>query len=639
MFDFVRSNKRVLQFILVVLVFPAFVFVGVEGYSGFGQSESVVATVDGRSITQSEWDTAHRNQVERARAQSPGLDVKLLDTPEMRQQSLDGLVRDRVLTAAANTLRFTTSDERLQRIFANDPQLAFLRKPDGSLNKELLAAQGMSAAQFEQQLRQDVSMRQVMVGLGGSVIGPATATTTALDALLQQREVRLARFESKNYVDKVTPSDAEIAAYYQDAKYAASFEAPERASIEYVLLDLEAIKAGLKISDEELRKFYDENASRYLAAEERRASHILIKADKTSSAEQRAAAKAKAESLLEAARKNPQGFAELARKNSDDPGSAAKGGDLDFFARGAMVKPFEDAAFALKAGEISPVVESDFGYHVILLAATRGGEKKPFDAVKAEIAEEIKAQLAQRKFAEAAETFTNTIYEQSDSLKPTADKLGLAVRTSTALTRMPAQGASGPLANPKFLTAVFAGDSLKNKRNTEAVDLGGNQLAAARVTDYAPARRLPFEEVKDLVKLRVVAQQAAVLARKEAQTQLEAWRGGAPAEPALEPTMKVARVQGEQQLPRELIDAVMQAPSQALPSWTLVDFGELGAAVVRIDKLVPRDPAVGNAKQLAQQYAQVWGAAEAEAYYLGLKERFKVELKRPAVKPTEASPR
>lgn len=639
MFDFVRSNKRVLQFVLVVLVFPAFVFVGVEGYSGFGAQDATVATVAGRSITQAEWDAAHRNQIERARAQSPDLDVKLLDTPEMRQQTLDGLVRDRVLIVAADKLHFKTSDERLQRVFATDPQLAFLRKPDGTLNKELLAAQGMSAPQFEQQLRQDLSMRQVLMGIGGTAIGPVTATTTALDALLQQREVRLARFEAKNYADKVAPTEAEIEAYYQDPKHTASFEAPERASIEYVVLDLEAIKGGIKVSDEELRKYYDENAARYMAAEERRASHILVKADKSLPADRRAEAKAKAQSLLDAAGKNPQGFAELARKNSDDPGSAAKGGDLEFFGRGAMVKPFEDAAFALKVGEFSPVVESDFGYHVIQLTGTRGGEKKTFDTVKAEIADEIKAQLAQRKYAEAAEGFSNTVYEQSDSLKPAADKLGIAVRTASAVTRTPAQGATGPLANPKFLAAVFANDSVKNKRNTEAVDLGGNQLAAARITDYAPARRLPFDEVKDLVKLKVVAAQAAVLARKEAQAKLDTWRGGASADAALEPVMKVGRSQGEQQLPRELVDAVMSAPSQSLPSWTLVDFAELGAAVVRIDKVLPRDPASGDPKQLAQQYAQVWGAAEAEAYYAALKDRFKVQLKPVAAKPTDGATR
>ncbi|HEU4460189.1 MAG TPA: SurA N-terminal domain-containing protein [Methylibium sp.] len=631
MFEFVRSHTRLLQFVLVLLVFPAFVFVGVEGYRGFGQSDPKVATVAGRPITQAEWDNAQRTQLERARAQSPGADAALLDTPAARQQTLDALIRDRVLLAAADKLRFNVSDERLQRVFANDPQLAFLRNPDGSLNRDLLIAQGMNPQQFEQQLRQDLAMRQVLMGIGGTALAPAAATDAALDALFQQREVRIARFESKNYASKVAPTDAQIEAYYQDPANAASFNAPERADIEYLVLDLEAVKAGIKPSDEDLRKFYDDNMARFVAPEERRASHILVKSDKSEPADKRAAAKAKAQSLLDQARKDPKSFAELARKNSDDPGSAAKGGDLDFFGRGAMVKPFEDAAFSMKTGDIGEVVESDFGYHVILLTGVRGGEKKPFDAVKTEIAEELKTQQAQKKFAELAETFTNMVYEQADSFKPTAEKLGLAVQTAKDVVRTPAAGASEVLANAKFLAAVFSEDSVKNRRNTEAVDLGASRLASARVLDHSPARRLPLEAVKDRVKAQLVTEQAAALARKDAEAKLEAWRGGASAEAALEPALKINRAQSEG-LPRPLIEAVLAAPAEPLPSWTIVDFGELGSAVVRVDKVLPRDPSLGDPKQLATQYAQVWGAAEAEAYYAALKERFKVQKMPPAAR-------
>lgn len=623
MFEFIRSHTRLFQGILVILVFPAFVFFGVQGYSGGGPGTESVAQVAGRPITQAEWDTAHRNQIERVRAQSPDVDVKLLDTPAMKQRTLEALIRERVLLVAADKMNLSITDERLQRTFATDPQLAFLRKPDGTLNKDLLSAQGMTAPQFEQRLRQDLAVQQVLGGIGSTALGPSVSANSALDALLQQREVRIVRFEAKNYVDKAKPTDADIDAYYKDSKNAAAFEAPERATIEYVLLDIEAIKAGIKVSDEDLQKYYTENASRYVAAEERRASHILIKAEKDASSAVRDKAKAKAASLLEQARKNPGSFADLARKNSDDPGSAVQGGDLDFFGRGAMVKPFEDSAFGLKVGDISDVVESDFGYHVIQVTGARGGEKKPFEAVKTEITDEVKGQLAQRKYAEMAETFSNTVYEQSDSLKPVAEKLGLTVATAKAVTRTPAQGATGPLGNPKFLNALFTTDVIKNKRNSEAVDLGGNQLAAARMVDHAPARRLPLEEVKDLVRQRLVVEQSAALAKTEALSRLEAWRGGAPAD-ALEPPVKVSRAQTEA-LPPELVDAVLKAPASPLPAWTGVDFGELGYAAVRIDKILPREP-VGDAKQLQSQYAQVWGAAESEAYYVALKERLKVKV-------------
>lgn len=624
MFDFVRSHTRLFQFLLVLLVFPAFVFFGVQGYQGFGEGNASVAKVAGHSITQAEWDAAHRNQVERMRAQSPNVDVKLFDTPEAKQRTLDALVRERVMLVAADKLHLATSDERLHRLFSNDPQLAFLRRPDGSLNAEVLAAQGMSARQFEQQLRQDIATRQVLLGVGGTAMGPGTPTAAALDALMQRREVRIARFEARNFASQVTPTDADIEAYYGDAKHAAEFETPEQASIEYLVLDLDAIKAGLTLTEDDLRKYYTANESRYVTPEERRASHILVKSERSEPAEQRAKAKAKAEGLLADAKKDPAKFAELAKKNSDDPGSAAQGGDLDFFGRGAMVKPFEDAAFALKPGELSGVVESDFGYHVILVTAVRGGEKKPFEVARPEIENEVRQQLAQQRFAEAAETFSNTVYEQADSLKPTADKLKLTVRTASGVTRAPTPNAAGVLANTKFLDALFVADTLRNKRNTEAVDLGGNQLAAGRVVEYAPARKRPLAEVKDKVRERIVAVRSAELARKDGQAKLAAWKaGGEPV--GLDAPLVVSR-NPEQTLPRELVDAVMKAAPSPLPSWTGVEFGEEGYAVVRIDKLLPRESKPDDEKRLQQRYAQIWGAAEDDAYYGALKERYKVKI-------------
>eukprot|EP01041_Mallomonas_annulata_P022325 gene22325-42592_t len=152
-------------------------------------------------------------------------------------------------------------------------------------------------------------------------------------------------------------------------------------------------------------------------------------------------AKEKAQALLEQARKAPATFAELAMKNSQDTGSAPNGGDLDFFARGAMVKPFEDAAFAMKKGDISDVVESDFGFHIIKLTDVKAPKQPVFEEARAGLEAELRVQQAQRKFAEVAETFTNGVYEQSDSLQPVADKLKLKVQTATGVTRTPAPGA------------------------------------------------------------------------------------------------------------------------------------------------------------------------------------------------------
>ena len=624
MFDFFRKHTRMLQFLLVLLIFPSFVFFGIQGYSGFmGNDNATVAKVAGQKVTRTEWEAAQRDQIERVRRQMPNVDAKLFDTPEMKRQSLDALVRERVTFVAADKLGLATTDERLQRLFATDPQFAVVRNPDGSVNKDALAAQGMSSEMFAQRLRQDLTLRQVMLGVAGTVIAPISDTASALDAMFQQREVQVQRFDTKDLLDKVSPTDADIEAFYKDPANAKEFEAPEQENIEYVVLDLDALKKGITVSDDDLRKYYAENEKRYTAPEERRASHILVKADKGAPADERAKAKAKAEALLAEVKKNPGAFAELAKKNSDDPGSGERGGDLDFFGRGAMVKPFEDAAFALKPDEISGIVESDFGYHIIKLTAVRGGDKKPFESVKAEIENEVKTQLAQKRFSEAAVEFTNTVYEQSDSLKPAVDKLKLELRTAQNVRRTPSPGATGVLANPKFLDALFGTDAVRNKRNTEAIQISASTMASGRVLQYTAAHQLPLAEVKDRVRERVKLKQAAALARKLGEERLAELRK-APDTAMSGAVQTVSRAQpGE--LPRQLLDAILKAPSASLPAFTGVDIGEQGYAVARITKVLGRDPIAADATRAQAQYGQAWADAESQAYYAALKTRYKVE--------------
>ena len=635
MFDLFRKHTRVLQFVLVLLIFPSFVFFGVQGYSKFTEGgNATVGHVDGRAITQQEWDAAHRDQVERIRRQNPGADAKLLDSPEIKRLALDGVVRERVMLAAADKLHLVTTDDRLQRLFASDPQFAFLRNPDGSVNKDVLAAQGMSSDLFAQRLRQDLSVRQVVQGIGGSGFAPASVTGAALDAMFQQREVQVQRFDPKDYLAKVSPTEADIEKYYKDPANAAQFQAPEQAGIEYVELDLESMKKGITVPEEDLRKYYAENAKRYTVPEERRASHILIKADKAAPAAEREKAKAKAEALLAQLTKNPSAFAELARKNSEDPGSAAQGGDLDFFARGAMVKSFDDSVFALKPGAMSGVVESDFGYHIIQLTAVRGGETKPFEAVRAELEDEVRKQLAQKKFSEAAVEFTNLVYEQPDSLKPAADKFKLEVKKATGVTRSAAPGATGPLANPKFLDALFGNDAIRNKRNTEAIETGPSQLVSGRIVQYAPARLLPLADVSTKVRERVVAAQAAAGARKDGEARLAALKL-APQTVLDAPAQVVSRAQAKD-MPRAVLDAVLRAASSSLPTFIGVDLGEQGYAVARLVKVLGRDPIASDTMQAQTQYLQAWSAAETQAYYNALKSRFKVDVKAAAAAASSA---
>jgi peptidyl-prolyl cis-trans isomerase D len=627
MLDFIRTRGRPLQLFLLLVIALSFVLVAVEGYSSFTDpAASTVAEVGRTNITQGEWDAAHQRQVEMLRRQMPGIDAKMLDSPSVRRETLDAMVRERVLAVTADKTNLAVSDERLARTFVSDPQFASLRNPDGSVNKDLLAAQGRSVEQFEAALRQELSQRQVMQGLAEGALTPRSVTQAALDTLLQRRDVQLQRFEPRQYAEKVAPTDADIEAYYK--AHEAQFRAPEQASIEYVVLDLEAVKQGITVAEADLRKFYEENIARYTSAEERRASHILVQAPKDAPAKDRQAAKAKAEGLLEQVRKSPASFAELAKKNSDDPASAAQGGDLSFNGRGGFAaKELEDKIFAMQSGEVG-LVETEFGYHVVQLTGVRGGQKQPFESVRAGIEQDKRTQDAQKKFSEAAEQFRDTVYEQPESLQPVIDKLKLTKRTAT-VQRTPPPGAPAPLASPKLLDAVFSDDAVRNKRNTDAVETAPNQLVAARVLQHTPARTLPLAEVKDRVRQRVVAQQSAALARKEGEARLAQLKQGGADAPALPASVPVSRNQ-PQNLPRPALDAVMRADAAKLPAVLGVDLGEQGYLVARVVKVEPPALAGDELKQLQGLYANAWSAAEQQAYYNTLRDRLDVEIKAPS---------
>ncbi len=627
MFDFVRQHTRIMQFLLFLLIFPSFVLFGLEGYNRSREKGAPVATVNGVDIMQAEWDNAHRVQVDRMRSSMPNADIKLFDTPEAKYSTLERMVRDRLLQVAADQLHLGVSDQRLAGELQQNPNIAALRRADGTLDieryRQLLGSQGMTPEMFEAQVRGDLASRQVMSGVGVTSFSPPALANVTLNAFYEQRQVQVARFATADYASQIKPTDADLEAYYKS--HAEQFQSVERADVEYVVLDLASVQKGIVVPEAELKSYYEQNLSRLAGLEERRASHILINADKAAPAAERDKARAKAQELLAAVQQSPDKFADLARKNSQDTGSAAKGGDLDFFGRGAMVKPFEEAAFALKKGETSGVVETEFGFHIIRLTDIKQPKQKSFEEQRASLEVDVRRQLAQRKFAEAAEQFTNMVYEQSDSLKPAAERLKLEIQQATGLTRdaSPAAGTS-VLANPKFLASIFSADSIEKKRNTEAVDLGANVLAAARITQHSPARTLPLDEVKARVLEQVKAIQSAERARQEGAAKLTEWKA-APEAAKLSAPIVISREE-KQQLSPAVIEAALRASTQSLPAWIGVDLGTSGYAVVKVEKIVPRDAAQNRARERAQ-YAQWWASAEGLAYYRALKEKFKAEIK------------
>jgi peptidyl-prolyl cis-trans isomerase D len=623
MFEFVRRNTRILQLILVLLILPSFVLVGMEGYSQFTDGAGTVAKVGKQKVSQQEWDNAHRNFVERQRSQRPDLDISLFDQPEVKQQSLDALIREYVLLMAANDQHLTVPAGRIMRIFANDPQFAALRNPDGTVNKALLEARGMSPLQLETMLRQELTVAQVLGGVQMSSHGAQQSTRAAVDALFQVRDVQWVKFEPKAYMAQLNPTAAQLQAFYKDPANAAWLTTPEQADVQYVVLDLDTLKARVSVSDDELRRSYKENIQRYSTPEERRASHILIKAEASASADEKKAARAKAEQLLAQLQKNPAQFAELARKNSDDPGSGANGGDLDFFARGDMVKPFEDAAYGLKPGQISGLVESEFGFHIIQLTGVRGGETKPFEAVRAEIEDDARKQLAQRQYAEAAEKFTNMVYEQSDSLQPVADELKLPVQTANGVLRQPGSKDQGDLSNRRLLDTLFDATNRSKGHNTEAVEVGTNKLVSARIVKYRPAALMPFDQAQAQVRERWMTAQALKAARADAEQKMALWKES-PEKAALPAAVQMSRRTVFAQ-PAAVLDAALRVPEAQLPAWTMVSLGDEGVALLKVNKVVPLEVKPEELKEMQAQFGGYWARAEADAYYRALKREYKVE--------------
>lgn len=631
MLESIRKHSKFVMILLFLLIIPSFIFVGID-QSYFSGSSPTVARVDGQDITQNDWDNTHRYESDRLRAENPGMDSKLLDSPEARYASLERMVRDRVFQIAAQKMHLVTSDAALARTLQGIPAIASLRKADGSLDADgyraLLAAQGMTPEGYEASLRRDMSLGQVVGNVMNTALATPVVVNAAMDAFLQRREIQVAQFMAKDFVGQVKVSDEDLKAYYQ--AHLAKFQQSEQAKVEYVVLDLKTVRDGIELNESDLQTYYKENAARLAGGqEERRASHILVNAPKSMPAAEREAAKAKAQAIYDKVKANPASFAEVAKTESQDTGSAAQGGDLGFFARGAMVPEFEQAAFSMEKGAISAVVESEFGFHIIELTDVKQPPVPSFASVREKIANDLKDQQAQRKFAEVAEVFANTVYEQAESLQPAVEKLGLKLQTVEGVTREPRPDAQGPLASQAFLDALFSADSIDNKRNTDAIDLGANQMVAGRVVSYQPTKQLSFDEVTERVKTLYVDQQAVVLAREAGEAKLKEWRADPAKAQGLLPAVVVAR-DNPLGMPRQVLDAALQAKTDALPAWEGVGLGDAGYAIVKVNKILPStDRSADSARQASLQYVQLMSTAEGAAYYELLKKKFKVQFKVP----------
>ena len=608
MFDLVTKNKRVIQ-VFLALIAITFATWGIESYTQFRSSRDTVASVDGMEISRREFAEELRRQQEQMRRMFGGaIDPALLDTPESRVAVLEGLISQRLLAREAARGHMIMSREAVIDAITSAPEFQEDGKFSTAKYSAYLSSRGISDQGNVAELQSQIPLARVAGAISETAIAPRSvaARLAALEA--QKREIAEVRISEKQFLPQVKIDEAQVKAHY-DANQA-DYRTPERVRAEYVVLSAEALSRQDPPSEAEIKASYDSRANQFRVEEQRRASHILVKT------------KDEAEKILQEAKKAPARFAELAKKHSQDPGSAEKGGDLGWFGRGMMVKPFEEAVFKLGQNEMQ-VVESEFGYHVIRLTGVQPGKTRPYEEVKKELTDELARVKGQRKFAEAAETFSNLVYEQSDTLKPAAERFKLPVQQTGWISKS-ARQELGALDNPKLLAALFTSDAIKNRRNTDAIEVAPNTLVAARITDHQPAAQRSFEEMKGEIAEQLRRREASALALKEGTAKLEQLRKGQDAGLKWSAPRVVSRREA-QGLSGNMLRQVMSADTAKLPVYIGVPLPDAGYALSRISKVI-EEPIKEGDPQVSARAAQLFGGAQYEAYIASLRAQADVEI-------------
>jgi len=609
MFDFVHEKKRFVQIVLAIIILP-FAFWGVDSYTRSGNTAEVAATVNGAKISQQELGNALRQQQDRLRQQmGDNFDPAMLDSQEMKRAVIENLVAQRLMLERARNARLVVTDEQVARLIGGIEAFQDGGKFDKKRYEAALANQGMSPLAFEARLRDDMLWQQIQDAYLQNGYASSSVAENIIRLNEQQRIVSVSAVSFQPYIAQAKVDEDALKNYYNQNMQ--EFQVREQAKVEYVKFTMDDLLSRIDVSNEEVRNYYDEHRSEFGTPEERRAAHILIAVPAGASQAQQDTAREKSEQLLQQVSKTPARFAELAKLNSQDPGSAANGGDLGFVGRGVMVKPFEDAVFALKPGEISALVKSDFGYHIIKLIAVKPSRDLPFEEARDDILTKLRQQKSADKFAELAEKFSSTVYEQSDTLKPAADLIGARTEQSGWLVN--GVGA-GDLWTAKMLQAIFNDEVVKNKRNTAAIEVAPNTLVAARVLEHKPAAVRAFAEVQEVIRQKLLHQHALELAAVQGKAMLAQLQSGGKPKLNWGQVQTITRAQYGS-LDPGLVKKIFQANPASLPQYVGIEAERQGYLMARIDAVKDGDQ-IGEEKRsrYAQQLRQLTGEEMFRAY-------------------------
>lgn len=623
MFDFVHEKRRFVQIVLLLIILP-FAFFGVDSYRHSGDSDAP-ATVNGAKITKQEFETALRQQQDKMRQMlGANYDPAMFEKTEMKQAVLDNLVAQRLLIERAKSAGLTVTDEQIAQVVSGIDAFKEGGKFDKARYASALASQNMTPMMFEARVKDELTGQQLRDAYTQNGYASNTVSDNIITINEQQRVVSIAQVSLQSYLPQAKVDDAEIKSYFD--KNQKEFEMPEQVKVEYVRFSVKDLMAKADVKAEDARKYYDEHQSEFATPEQRQASHILLTVAATAPQPEQDAVKARAEQLLGQVKQDPAKFAELAKLNSQDPGSAMNGGDLGLFGRGMMVKPFDEAVFSLKPGEISGLVKSDFGYHIIKLTAIKATHAAPFNEVQQSILAKLRQQKAADSFAELADKFSNTVYEQSDTLKPAAALAGVSVEQSAWLSK---GVATDDIWTAKMLQAVFSDDVIKNHRNTAAIEVAASTLVAARMLEHKPAAVRALADVTDLIKQKIIRQKALDMAAKQGRMLLGQLQQGT--KPALD--WSVAQTITHAQhgaLDVAMVRQLFQADSTRLPQYVGAEAPQGGFVIVRVDAVKNGDkPDDVKRARYAQQLRQMTGEEMFQAYMADAKKEAKIKLKLP----------
>jgi peptidyl-prolyl cis-trans isomerase D len=583
MFEFVTKNKRLIQVILALIFLP-FAFFGVDSYFRGGGVGQAVARVGDYSISQDEFSRALRSRQESLRQLAEGrVDPALLDNPELRYATLDALIQRRLLLEGALRAGLTVSDELVKDIIGR--QQAFhddAGKFSLARYEQYLKSEGMTPVMFEARLRQDIILDQFADGYADTTFIPRSVTERLARLSLQQRELSQYILAPEKFLGQVK-LEPDAARKYYDAN-SPEFRIPERVRVEYLTLSVDSLQQQARLDPAEVQNYYDTNRRLFEVKESRQAAHIFVSADAAAGAEARQKARARAEELFKQLQKSPGSFAELAKTRSEDPGSARNGGDLGYIDPGSMkdVPEFEAALYKLKPGEISAPVETRLGYHIIRLTAVRPGKLKSLEEVRPQIEQELKKQIASKRFAEMADNFNNLVYEQSESLKPAAELIGAAPRLSGWIAR--SRAAEPVLNNPRLLAAIFSDEVLRGKRNTEAVEVTPGTLVAARVAEHAPESVQPFEEVRAALEKKLALRAAGRLAVEEGRRLLAELNQGKNVQISWSAPQLATRT-GFKAIPEPVVRTAFRLDDSKLPVYAVVENLQVPYTLVRVSRV------------------------------------------------------